>query len=86
MNSKAQDFLTQESMTNDLYFHTREFSRIFLRIVSSLEQFFRICTYLVSAVFSGAFQRIKSGNRKRWSLSLGLNDPEPWSPQRILLL
>ena len=36
VNSRAQDSLAQDSMTNDLYFHTRDFSRIFLRIVQSM--------------------------------------------------
>ena len=31
--ARAQDSLAQESMTNDLYFRTRDFSRIFLRIL-----------------------------------------------------
>ena len=33
VNSRAYDFSVKDSMTDDLYFHAREFSRIFLRIV-----------------------------------------------------
>ena len=32
VSSWAQNYLAQDSMTNYLYFHTREFSRIFSRI------------------------------------------------------
>ena len=33
VNSRAQDSLAQDSMTNDLFLFTRDFSRIFLPIV-----------------------------------------------------
>ena len=39
VSSMAQDSAVQDSMTNDLFFHTRDFSRTFLRIVYSMKQF-----------------------------------------------
>ena len=47
----VQDSSSKDSMTNDLDFPTKDFSRIFFTYC--MKQFFRIYTYLVSTVFYG---------------------------------
>ena len=76
VNPRAQDSSAQDSMTNYLYFHTRDFSRFFTYCVKYETVSTNMYTSRVNSVLW--IQRIKSVSRNRWSLSLWLKDPRPW--------
>ena len=90
VNSWAQDSLAQDSMTNDLCFYTRDFSRIFFTYCVKYEAVSTNMLYIscVNRVFwpSRAIQCIKSVSRNRLSLSLRIKDPGPWSSQYICIV